>query len=164
MWLAPPQPPRSVSWHHLPPRYLGIRICPSHLAWPVYPPLPVADADRSALTTFQNLIYKGFGFTSLETVLYSLPMYATTFVTVVLFSVIVRYFPRSRFPLAIFVQFICVFVLLFAGLANVGKWAKWGVWMFSLVYSTGTFILAWPMISVNVAGRTKKSFFGATSL
>ncbi|BEI81330.1 hypothetical protein CcaverHIS002_0204900 [Cutaneotrichosporon cavernicola] len=119
---------------------------------------------NGALTTFQNLIYKGFGFTSLETVLYSLPMYGVTFVCVILCAVTVRYFPRMRFPVALIVQAVCVFVLLFAGLANVGKWAKWGVWMFSLVYSIGSFILAWPMISVNVAGRTKKSFFGATSL
>lgn len=91
-------------------------------------------------------------------------MYAVSCVSVISCAVTVRYFPKMRFPLALLVQAICVFVLLFAGLSTAGKWAKWGVWMFSLVYAIGSFILAWPMISVNVAGRTKKSFFGATSL
>jgi cbb3-type cytochrome oxidase subunit 3 len=57
-----------------------------------------------------------------------------------------------------------VFVLLFAGLANVGKWAKWAVFMWSIMDTVATFVMAWPVISINVAGRTKKAFFGASSL
>lgn len=114
--------------------------------------------------SFQNLIYKSFGFSNLETVLYSLPMYGVSAVAVVCSAITVRYYPRMRFPIALFVQAICVFVLLFAGVSPAGKWAKWGVWTLCLVYAIASFVMAWPMISVNVAGRTKKSFFGGSSL
>lgn len=113
---------------------------------------------------FNTLVYKGFGFNDLESILYQLPGYAVTFVFVVASSVAIRYYPKLRFPLAILYQAITAFVLLFVGLANVGRWARWGVWLFCLLYSIATFITAWPMISMNVAGRTKKSFFGASSL
>lgn len=113
---------------------------------------------------FNTLVYKGFGFSDLEAILYQLPTYAVTFTIIVSTAIAVRYYPKLRFPLAILYQAFCAFVLLFVGLADVGRWARWGVWLFSLTYSIATFITAWPMISMNVAGRTKKSFFGASSL
>lgn len=90
---------------------------------------------RFSNPSFQNLIYRSFGFDPLETVLYSLPMYAVSFCCVVISAITVRYYPRMRFPIALIVQAICVFVLLFAGVSHAGKWAKWGVWTFSLVYA-----------------------------
>lgn len=118
----------------------------------------------SALSTFQNLIFTGLGFTPLESVLYALPMYGICFVCMIGSAVTVRYFTWMRFPLGIFFQCTIIFVLFFLGYAQVGRWQKWGVYMMSFLFSIGSFILAWPTISLNVAGRTKKSFFGATSL
>lgn len=119
---------------------------------------------NGALTTFDSLIYESFGFTNLEVILFSLPQYGLTFTLVIGMAFIVFYFPKTRFPIAIMFQCIVAFVLLFVGLANVGKWAKWAVFMWSSVDTIATFVMAWPVISINVAGRTKKAFFGASSL
>lgn len=119
---------------------------------------------NGSITVFNTLVYKGFGFSDLEAILFQLPTYGVTFTIIVSTAIAVRYYPRLCWPLAIFYQAFCAFVLLFVGLAEVGRWTRWGVWLFSLTYSIATFITAWPMISINVAGRTKKSFFGASSL
>lgn len=111
-----------------------------------------------------NLIFTGLGFSPLESVLYSLPMYGLCFVCMVGSAIIVRYYTWMRFPLGIFWQCTIVVVLFFLAFANADKWAKYGVMIMSVLFSIGSFILCWPTISLNVAGRTKKSFFGATSL
>ncbi|BEI80879.1 hypothetical protein CcaverHIS002_0200390 [Cutaneotrichosporon cavernicola] len=119
---------------------------------------------NGALTTFDSLIYESFGFTNLEVILFSMPTYGLTFVMIITMGFLVYKWPRLRFPIALVSQTIVAFVLLFVGLANVGKWAKWAVFMWSLMDTIASFVMAWPIISVNVAGRTKKSFFGASSL
>lgn len=112
-----------------------------------------------------NLIFTGLGFTPLESVMYSLPMYGLCFVMMIASSIIVRYFTWMRFPLGIFWQCTIIVVLfLLAFATNATRWQKYGVMVMSVCFSIGTFILAWPTISLNVAGRTKKSWFGATSL
>lgn len=119
---------------------------------------------NGALTTFMNLIFKGLGFTSLETIIYALPMQAICLVLTIVSAVIVRYYPKMRFPIGLLACADLVFVLFFVGFANVGKWAKWGVFILSQSFSIGTFVVAWPLLSINVAGRTKKSFFAASNL
>lgn len=84
--------------------------------------------------------------------------------TIVIVSIVIRYYPWMRWPISVVVQAVTTFVLLFVGLSDVGRWARWAVWIFCLFYSISTFITAWPMISINVAGRTKKAFFGGSSL
>jgi hypothetical protein len=69
-----------------------------------------------------------------------------------------------RFPLGIFWQCTIIVVLFFLGFSTASRWTKYGVMIMSVCFSIGTFILAWPTISINVAGRTKKSFFGGSSL
>ncbi|BEJ15965.1 hypothetical protein CspHIS471_0505700 [Cutaneotrichosporon sp. HIS471] len=120
---------------------------------------------NGAISTFMNLIFTGLGFTPLESVLFSLPMYGLCFVGMIISSLIVRYYVWMRFPLGIFWQCTVIVVLFFLGFADkAGKWTKYGVMVMGVSFSIGTFILAWPTISVNVAGRTKKSFFGGSSL
>jgi cbb3-type cytochrome oxidase subunit 3 len=119
---------------------------------------------NGALTTFDSLIYESFGFTNLEVILFSMPTYALTFTMIIGMGFVVYYFPGLRFPVALASQAIVAFVLFFTGLANVGKWAKWAVFMWSIMDTVATFVMAWPVISINVAGRTKKAFFGASSL
>lgn len=119
---------------------------------------------NGALTTFDSLIYESFGFNNLEVVLFSLPGYGLTFSLIITMALVVYHFPKTRFPIALFFQCVVAFVLLFVGLAEVGKWAKWAVFMWSTVDTIATFVMAWPVISINVAGRTKKSFFAGSSL
>jgi len=152
---------------------------------------------NGAISTFQTLIYKSFGFTvstarspgtwsqdhnepsaltliplqfadtakPLESVLYQLPGNAVTFVIILVVFVLVFYFPKSRFPFCIVFQLLPIAIFLFVGLApaSTNKWAKWGVFLPIATFSLTTFLL-WPLMSVNIAGRSKKTFFGATSL
>lgn len=120
---------------------------------------------NGALTTFQFIIFQSFGFTSLQTILYSLPMFGINFVLIVSASVCIRYYPHTRFPIAIFTQIVGVAIWLFVGVAPDGtsRWARWGTFLFCHTFVVSIFIL-WPLMSVNVAGRTKKSFLSAMSL
>jgi len=124
----------------------------------------IGSIPNGGVTTFQTLIFSSFGFTPLETVIYQLPMYAGTCVLVVVSGILVNFFPRTRFPIAIVSQVCTLVALLFAGVSNAGKWAKWGVYLMSPWFSISSFVVTWPFMSLNVAGRTKKSFIGATSL
>jgi len=106
---------------------------------------------------------KGLGFDALGTVLYSMPSGAVGFVCVLSLTTLVRYRPHLRFPVAIVCILIVVFVLFFVSLAPVSNWAKYGVYMLWPVATVGTF-LVWPLMSINIAGRTKKSFLAGMSL
>jgi len=56
-------------------------------------------------------------------------------------------------------------VLLYVGLCpeDTDKWTKWSVYLFALPFATAMFLI-WPLMSINVAGRTKKTWFTASSL
>ncbi|KAL7425033.1 hypothetical protein Q5752_000721 [Cryptotrichosporon argae] len=120
---------------------------------------------NGALGTFSVLVYESFGFTNLQSILYGLPSNAIGFSVVICSSFIVRYFPRARYPIALVCQIIPIVVFLFVGLApdDTNKWAKWGVFSFVAVFAVTTFMV-WPLMSINVAGRTKKSWVNSTSL
>lgn len=143
---------------------------------------------NGAVTTFQTLIMASFGFNSLQTVLYQLPGNAVTLVILVATAVTVHYKPKTRFAFCLLYQFVCVFIFFFEGFAptSMSKWAKWGVFLPIATFSITSFLLwvsfggrhrnidprchTWifadffqPLMSVNIAGRTKKSFYGATT-
>ncbi|WOO81692.1 putative transporter [Vanrija pseudolonga] len=126
----------------------------------------MAQIPNGAITTFSSLVIKSFGFDSLQTVLYNIPGYATAFAFIITSATLVLYVPKLRFPLALFFQLVTFIALLFIAVApNAGKWARWGVWTaFSHVFPLGTFLVAWPMMSLNIAGRTKKTFFSSCCL
>jgi predicted MFS family arabinose efflux permease len=106
---------------------------------------------------------KGLGFDALGTVLYSMPAGAIGFVAIIFSNTLTRYYPKVRFPLAMAYTLMVVFVLLFVGTSHVSNWAKYGVFVFWPLASVGN-MLIWPLMSVNIAGRTKKSFFAGMSL
>lgn len=80
-------------------------------------------------------------------------------------ATLVRYYPKLRFPACIVFQLLPIAIFLFVGLApsSTSRWAKWGVFLPIATFSIATF-LVWPLMSVNIAGRTKKSFVGGTCL
>jgi hypothetical protein len=92
-------------------------------------------------------------------------MFGINFVLIVAASIIIRYWPGTRFPIAIITQLVGAAIWMFVGLAPSGtsRWAKWGTFLFCHTFVVAIFMI-WPLMSVNVAGRTKKSFFSAASL
>ncbi|KAK8858401.1 hypothetical protein IAR55_002628 [Kwoniella newhampshirensis] len=123
-----------------------------------------ATIPNGMLGAFSNLVYVGFGFTPLQSVLYGLPSNAVGFTVVICSAVFTNYYPRARFPLAILWILVQMIVFLYVGLAtSAGKWQLWACFCFSGVFACSTFLL-WPIMSINAAGRTKKTFIGATGL
>ncbi|WWC95248.1 hypothetical protein V866_002107 [Kwoniella sp. B9012] len=119
-----------------------------------------AQIPNGVLTTFSTLIYKSFGFTPLETILYSLPGGYLGFVVVIISAIIVNKFPKARFPIAILWSSVGVIIYLYIGVGNGGNWQKWAAYMWSTAPTVPSFLI-WPMITLNAAGRTKKTVFGA---
>lgn len=120
---------------------------------------------NGASMTFTTLIYVSFGFTPFETIIYMLPSSAVALVFVIGPAVCVHFYPHTRFPWAIFCTVLCCACFLYTGLApdRTPLWTKWAVFLFSMVFATAMFLL-WPLMSINVAGRTKKAWLSATSL
>lgn len=118
---------------------------------------------NGGLGAFNSLIYRSMGFTPLETILYGMPNQAITFTLVLAAATAVRYRESLRFPIGIMGQIVPIIVFLYVGLANTGKWHKWAAFSFYGLFSITTFMV-WPLMSVNIAGRTKKTFFAAASL
>lgn len=120
---------------------------------------------NGGLTTFGSLIYIALGFTALESILYGMPSQAIGFVFVIVPAICVAFYPKTRFFWAIFSTMVACAAFLFTGLApdTVAHWTKWGVYVLTSVFATAMFMV-WPLMSINVAGRTKKAWLSATSL
>lgn len=105
------------------------------------------------------------GLTPFQSILYGMPTQAIGFAFVIGPAVCVQYYPRSRFPWAITCTLIACAAFLYTGLAptHTPMWTKWGVFTLTSVFATAMFML-WPLMSINVAGRTKKAWLSATSL
>lgn len=120
---------------------------------------------NGGLTAFGIIINQSFGFNDLDTILFSLPSYAITCVCVILSGICVYYRPHSRFPIAIASQVWTCFILLFVGFTpdSMNKWIRWAFYCFYPIYSICMFLI-FPLMTVNVAGRSKKTVFGAMCL
>lgn len=106
-----------------------------------------------------------FGFTNFETIIFGLPGLAIAFGFVIGPALIVNRWPTLRVYVGVFVLLVCVASFLFTGLAPVStdKWTKWALFMFAQSYA-GPMFLMWPLMTINVGGRTKKAWLSATSL
>lgn len=104
------------------------------------------------------------GFTPLEATLYSLPMYAINAGFAFFPAWIQRRYTFTRFPLAIFATLMSFLAFMFTGLAppSMSKWTVYGLFLFAPSFAASIFLM-WPLWSINVAGRTKKSFVSGTS-
>lgn len=120
---------------------------------------------NGAFITFNTLIMKSMSFTSYEVILYSMPSQGIAIFFVIVPGLCVQYYPKTRFPWALFVTALATAVFLFTGLCpeDTPKWTKWSVYIFSLPFATAMFLI-WPLMSINVAGRTKKTWLTASSL
>lgn len=75
-------------------------------------------------------------------------------------AAVVHYYPRLRFPVCIANQVIGVFVFLFVGLSPSSNTSRYVVFVMVAAFNTPMFII-WPLMSANIAGRTKKTFNAA---
>ncbi|BEJ08170.1 hypothetical protein CcaverHIS641_0502550 [Cutaneotrichosporon cavernicola] len=119
---------------------------------------------NGGLGAFNNLIYKSMGFTNLQVILYGMPNSAVACVLILTAATTVFYIPRARFPIAIICQLVPCAVFLYVGLEDPAKkWNRWAAFTFYGVFAISTFMV-WPLMSVNIAGRTKKTFMSASAL
>ncbi|KAJ7507833.1 major facilitator superfamily domain-containing protein, partial [Mycena galericulata] len=107
----------------------------------------IATIPSGSLATFGPLVYISFGFTNLETILYALPNSAIALGWFVFAALSIKKIPAFRFPLMAF---------------NKLKWVKWGLYNMTATFTIPTF-LAWTLIPLNVAGRTKKTVISAST-
>lgn len=119
---------------------------------------------NGGLGAFNTLIYKSFGFSSLQVILFSMPNSAIACVLILIATTTVRYREKLRFPIAVVCQIVPCIIFLYVGLENPEKkWQRWAAFSFYGIFSISTFMV-WPLMSVNVAGRTKKTFVSASCL
>ncbi|WVQ66637.1 uncharacterized protein L199_004822 [Kwoniella botswanensis] len=115
---------------------------------------------NGALGTFSVLVYQSFGFTALQSILYQLPANAIGFVVIISSALLVNKYPRARYPIALLWITVEMIVFLYIGLGKGSKWGNWACFSFNGVVACANFLL-WPLMSINSAGRTKKSFMSA---
>jgi hypothetical protein len=119
---------------------------------------------NGGLGAFNNLIYQSMGFTNLQVILYGMPTSAIACVLILTSATIVYYKPYMRFPIGIVCQLVPCAVFLYVGLEDPAKkWNRWAAFSFYGVFAISTFMV-WPLMSVNIAGRTKKTFMAASAL
>lgn len=122
---------------------------------------------NGAVTTFLTLLLKSFGYDAFDSILYQFPIYGVSAVVILAVSIIVYNWPRTRFPNALLFQFISIFGFLFVGLGGKGgavsSTARYAVFCFVPLFTVPMFLM-WPLMSANVAGRTKKTFNAACQL
>ncbi|KAF7185621.1 putative transporter [Pseudocercospora fuligena] len=114
---------------------------------------------NGGITTFGNLVYKSFGFTSEETLIKgTIPQHAFSIVYFLIAGLTCHRWKNLRFYWILF-SLLPAFsgMLSLALLPSDGMlWTRWGLY---LMTTTGTLpgLLMWTMLPSNVAGRTKKS-------
>ncbi|KAJ6599046.1 major facilitator superfamily domain-containing protein [Mycena vulgaris] len=124
----------------------------------------IATIPSGSLATFGPLVYVSFGFTNLETILYALPNSAMALVWFLFVALAIRKFPSARFPLMAFSVLPPFIGLLAIGLLpdSTDKWIKWGLYNMTSTFTVPTF-LAWTLIPLNLAGRTKKTVISGST-
>ncbi|KAJ7047347.1 major facilitator superfamily domain-containing protein [Mycena alexandri] len=124
----------------------------------------IATIPSGSLATFGPLVYMSFGFTNLETILYALPNSAMALVWFLLVALAIQKFPATRFPLMAFSVLPPFIGLLSIGLLpdSTAKWVKWGLYNLTSTFTVPTF-LAWTLIPLNIAGRTKKTVISSST-
>ncbi|WOO83961.1 putative transporter [Vanrija pseudolonga] len=115
---------------------------------------------NGAVVSFITVLLTGFGFDNLQQVLFQFPLYTFSSLDIVASAAVVHYYPRLRFPVCIANQVIGVFVFLFVGLSPTSNTSRYVVFVMVAAFNTPMFII-WPLMSANIAGRTKKTFNAA---
>ncbi|KAF9261628.1 MFS general substrate transporter [Marasmius fiardii PR-910] len=127
--------------------------------WFLFCSVVLAALPNGGVTSFGNLIYKSFGFTSLETILYNVPRDATSIIWFLLVGWSSSRYPNIRFFLMLF-SIIPAFIgmLAMALLPDDPRfrWIKFGMYLMTMSVNVNGLLL-WLFVPSNVAGRTKKS-------
>ncbi|KAF9063529.1 MFS general substrate transporter [Rhodocollybia butyracea] len=114
---------------------------------------------NGGITSFGNLVYTSFGFTSLQTILYGIPQNVVSIFWFLLMGYLCRRVPRSRFYImlvSIVPAFVGLLALALLPSSNSFRWIKFGMY-FMTVTSNINGLLLWMHVPSNVGGRTKKS-------
>ncbi|KAK7061739.1 CNF01220-like protein [Favolaschia claudopus] len=124
----------------------------------------IATIPSGSLATFGPLVYVSFGFTNLETIIYALPNSAMALGWFLFVALTIQKFPSMRFPLMTFSVLPPFIGLLSIGLLpdSTEKWVKWGLYNMTSTFTVPT-LLAWTLIPLNVAGRTKKTVISGST-
>ncbi|RTE80907.1 hypothetical protein BHE90_004598 [Fusarium euwallaceae] len=121
---------------------------------------------NGGITTFSSLLYKTFGFSTWESMLWGLPrngMYVIVFIAVAFY---LRKFQNQRMYIMIIsciLPFVGVLVMSLLPNTPEHKWLKWGMFDITVVFSLSLF-LGWSMITSNVAGGTKRTVVSSLTL
>ncbi|KAI3617945.1 major facilitator superfamily transporter [Moniliophthora roreri] len=109
--------------------------------------------------TFGNLVYKSFGFTSLETVIFNIPRDGTTVIWFLFVGWACSRYPNVRFYLMLFSiipAFIGMLAMALLPDELSYRWIKFGMYLMTMTVNVNGLML-WLFVPSNVAGRTKKS-------
>ncbi|EPQ31997.1 uncharacterized protein PFL1_00195 [Pseudozyma flocculosa PF-1] len=120
---------------------------------------------NGGLTTFQSVIFSSFGFSNLDSIIYQLPLYATSCLSIFFCIAVIHYFPGTRFFFMSVTVLPTLAAVLVAGLLPTDatyKWIKYGVYMMSVLFSINGF-LTWALMPSIIGGRTKKSVVSTTT-
>lgn len=78
----------------------------------------LSNVPNGGFGTFQNLVYTGFGFTPLESILYGLPNNAISFCLILTTATLVGKYPKIRFPAAIMYECVNTIVFVYIGASS----------------------------------------------
>lgn len=124
-----------------------------------------ASIPNGGITTFQAVIFKSFGFTPLESILYQLPQFALALCWIIFGLLMLRAFPRLRFffmTVSLVPGFVAVLTVGLLPTSPSYKWIKYGVYVMAIMSSLHGFIV-WSFMPAIIGGRTKKTVVSATT-
>lgn len=106
---------------------------------------------------FMTLIIRGFGFTTLQTTLLSLPGGVIQLVTLPILSILATYIPNSRMTLALIADLIALSgaCMLYA-IDPSHRWAVLAGFWIMIGFIPCSFILSFGTMGANIGGHTKK--------
>ncbi|KAG7095022.1 hypothetical protein E1B28_005816 [Marasmius oreades] len=127
--------------------------------WFLFFSVVLTSLPNGGVTSFGNLVYKSFGFTSLETILYNIPRDAASIIWFLLAGWASSRYPNIRFSLMLFAILPgFVGMLTMALLPNDPRyrWIRFGMYFMTMSVNINGLLL-WIFVPSNIAGRTKKS-------
>ena len=104
-----------------------------------------------------TLIIKGFGFTTLQTTLLSLPVGVIQLITLPVFSLLATYVPNSRLSWALVADVIALSgACMLYGIDPTHRWAVLAGFWLMVGFVPSSFVLSFGTLSANIGGHTKK--------
>ncbi|KAL0581258.1 hypothetical protein V5O48_000741 [Marasmius crinis-equi] len=127
--------------------------------WFLFFSVVLAALPNGGVTSFGNLVYKSFGFTSLETILYNLPRDGASIIWFLFAGWVSGRYPNIRFYLMLFAiipGFVGMLAMALLPDDPKYRWIKFGMYLMTMTVNINGLML-WLFVPSNVAGRTKKA-------